>query len=314
VTAPVEPFAALLERRGLSLVRGGTHTLQVNTGLLCNLSCRHCHLEAGPGRKEAMSRETMEAVIDFARRASFEAVDITGGAPEMVPGISCLVEGLVPVSPRILLRTNLSALAEGPGEVLLDLCIAHRIVLIASFPSTSTAQMDSQRGPGAAQNGIAMLRKLNAIGYGVEGTGLELHLVSNPAGAFLPVSQEQSERKFKMDLSRKWGITFNRLYTFANVPMGRFRKWLLSSGNHDEYIRKLADGFNPCTVEGLMCRTMLSVAWDGCLYDCDFNLAAGRYFSGRRTHVSEVREIPPPGTPIAAGDYCYACTAGSGFT
>jgi radical SAM/Cys-rich protein len=128
------------------------------------------------------------------------------------------------------------------------------------------------------------------------------------------VSQAPAERKFRQDLLRKWGISFHRLYTFANVPLGRFRKWLLDSGNHDAYIRKLADGFNPCTVEGLMCRTMLSVSWDGFLYDCDFHLAAGRDFAGRRTHVSEVHEIPPPGKPIATGDYCYACTAGSGFT
>jgi radical SAM/Cys-rich protein len=312
--AAIEPFAAVLERHGLSLVRGDTNTLQINTGLLCNLRCRHCHLEAGPGRQEFMSRATMEAIIAFARRVPFQVIDITGGAPEMVPGLPFLIEGLAPLAPRLLLRSNLSALAGTEGMDLLDLCIAKRLVLMASFPSTNPSQTDVQRGPGVAEAGTAMLKTLNAEGYGVEGTGLELNLVSNPAGAFLPVSQAAAEKKFKRDLSRKWGITFNRLYTFANVPLGRFRTWLVDSGNHERYLKTLADGFNPCTVEGLMCRTLLSVSWDGALYDCDFNLAAGRFLAGRRIHVSEIDGMPAPGSPIAVGDYCYACTAGSGFT
>ena len=185
---------------------------------------------------------------------------------------------------------------------------------MASFPSTDPSRMNAQRGPGAAEAGTAMLKKLNAQGYGVEGTGLELNLVSNPVGAFLPASQAPAEKKFKRDLLRKWGITFNSLYTFANVPLGRFLKWLVDSGNYERYLKALAEGFNPCTVEGLMCRTQLSVSWDGALYDCDFNLAAGRFLAERRIHVSENGGMPPPGSPIAVGDYCYACTAGSGFT
>jgi radical SAM/Cys-rich protein len=313
-TAAIETFADVLERNGLSLVRGGTNVLQINTGLLCNLRCRHCHLEAGPGRKEFMSRATMEDVIAFARRNPFQVIDITGGAPEMVPGLPFLIEGLAPLAPRLMLRSNLAALEGAEGEELLDLCIARRVVLMASFPSTDPSRMNAQRGPGAAEAGTAMLKKLNALGYGVEGTGLELNLVSNPVGAFLPASQAAAEKKFKRDLSRKWGITFNRLYTFANVPLGRFRTWLVDSGNYERYLKALAEGFNPCTVEGLMCRTLLSVSWDGALYDCDFNLAAGRFLSGSRVHVSEIDGMPAPGSPIAVGDYCYACTAGSGFT
>lgn len=313
-TAGVEPFADTLVRHGLSLLRERVQTLQVNTGYLCNLRCRHCHLEAGPGRGECMTRETMEAVVSFARRFPFPAVDITGGAPEMVPELPFLIEGLAALTPRLMLRTNLAAL-DAPGRsAILDLCVAKRVVLVASFPSTNPSRMDSQRGAGVAEAGIAMLRKLNAAGYGMEGSGLELDLVSSPVGAFLPASQAQAEKKFRLDLARKWGVTFNRLYSFANVPLGRFRKWLEDSGNYDRYLSILAKGFNPCTVAGLMCRTLLSVSWDGYLYDCDFNLAAGRCVAGRKTHVSEVREIPPPGTPIAVGDYCYACTAGSGFT
>ena len=312
--AGVEPFADALERHGLSLVRGETTTLQVNTGYLCNLRCRHCHLEAGPGRTEIMSRETMTAVVSFARRFPFRVIDITGGAPELVPDLPFLIEGLAPLAPRLMLRTNLSALSGAAWESLLALCIARRVVLVASFPSTNPSQADAQRGAGVTEAGIAVLKKLNAAGYGVEGTGLELDLVSNPVGAFLPVSQESAERKFRHDLLRKWGVAFNHLHTFANVPLGRFRTWLLRTGNYERYMKTLTEGFNPSAVERLMCRTLLSVSWDGFLYDCDFNLAVGRPHGDRKVHVSDVRELPPPGAPIAVGDYCYACTAGSGFT
>jgi radical SAM/Cys-rich protein len=159
-----------------------------------------------------------------------------------------------------------------------------------------------------------VLKKLNAAGYGVEGTGLELDLVSSPVGAFLPVSRESAEREFRHDLLRKRGVAFNHLYTFANVPLGRFRTGLRETGDYERYVKTLAEAFNPEAVEGLMCRTLLSVSWDGFLYDCDFNLAAGRPAAGHMTHVSDVRELPLPGAPIAVGEYCYACTAGSGFT
>jgi len=312
--AGVEPFADVLGRNGLSLVRDRVHTLQVNTGFLCNLRCRHCHLEAGPGRKEVMSRETMEAVVSFAGRFSFPVIDITGGAPEMVPDLPFLIERLAALAPRLMLRTNLTALAAPEQRALLDLCVARKVALIASFPSTDPSGTDSQRGAGVAEAGIAMIRRLNALGYGVEGSDLVFDIVSSPVGAILPAHQAQVEKEFRQELQGKWGVTFNTLYTFANVPLGRFREGLLDSGQYDGYVRTLAEGFNPCTVAGLMCRTLLSVSWDGTLYDCDFNLAAGRFALGRKTHVSEVRELPPPGTPIAVGDYCYACTVGSGFT
>jgi len=312
--AVVEPFADALERRGLSLVRGEIATLQVNTGYLCNLRCRHCHLEAGPGRAEIMSRETMTAVVAFARRFPFQILDVTGGAPELVPDLPFLIAGLAPLAPRLMLRTNLSAVSGAAWEALLALCVAHRVVLVASFPSTNPSQADAQRGAGVTEAAIAVLKKLNAAGYGVDGTGLELDLVSNPVGAFLPGSQESAERKFRQDLLRKWGIVFNHLYTFANVPLGRFRAWLLRAGHYERYMKTVVDRFNPSAVEGLMCRTLLSVSWDGFLHDCDFNLAVGRPCGDRKAHVSDIRELPPPGAPIAVGDYCYACTASSGFT
>src|SRR5512140_387584 len=313
-TAAVEPFADILLRHGLSLVRDRVHTLQVNTGYLCNLRCRHCHLEAGPGRKEIMSRETMEAVVSFAGRFPFPVIDITGGAPEMVPDLPFLIEALTPLAPRLMLRTNLSALSGAAKEPLLALCVTHRVVLVASFPSTNPSEADAQRGAGATETAIAVLKKLNAAGYGVEGTGLELDLVVNPVGAFLSVSQESAEREFRHDLPRKWGVAFNHLHTFTNAPLGRFRTMLQEAEDYERYLKILSDRFNPSAVERLMCRTLLSVSWDGFLYDCDFNLAAGRSSVDPRIHVSGVRELPPPGSPIATGDYCYACTAGSGFT
>jgi radical SAM/Cys-rich protein len=261
-----------------------------------------------------MSRETMAAVVLFARRFPFQVIDITGGAPELVPELPFLLDGLAPLAPRLMLRTNLSAMNGAARESLLALCVAHRVVLIASFPSTNPSQADAQRGAGVTEAGIAVLKKLNAAGYGVEGTGLELDLVSNPVGAFLPVSQASAERKFRHDLLRKWGVAFNHLYTFANVPLGRFRTWLLRTGNYERYVKTLVETFNPSAIERLMCRTLLSVSWDGYLYDCDFNLSVGRPNGERKVHVSDVRDLPSPGDPIAVGEYCYACTAGSGFT
>ncbi|HEX7519095.1 MAG TPA: DUF3641 domain-containing protein, partial [Candidatus Deferrimicrobium sp.] len=263
---------------------------------------------------EIMSRETMAAIVSFARRFPFQVIDVTGGAPEMVPDLPFLVEGLAPLAPRLMLRTNLSALSGAAREPLLALCVAHRVVLVASFPSTNPSRADAQRGAGVTETAIAVLKKLNAAGDGVEGTGLELDLVSNPVGAFLPGTQASAERRFRRDLLRKWGVAFNHLHTFANAPLGRFRTWLLRTGKYEQYVKTLVEAFNPSAVEGLMCRTLLSVSWDGYLYDCDFNLAVERPNGDRKVHVSDVRELPPPGAPIATGEYCYACTAGSGFT
>lgn len=311
-TPIVDPFANTLARSGVELRRGETTTLQVNVGFLCNQSCRHCHLSAGPGRTEVMSRETMDAVVAFARRGGFSVIDLTGGSPELVPGIEDFLERLAPLTPRILFRANLTALAGRPG--LVDLLARLRVVIVASFPSLSAKETDTQRGEGVFETSIGTLRILNTAGYGREGTGLELDLVSNPAGAFLPPGQVPTEARFHRELAGTRGITFNHLYTFANVPLGRFRAWLTSSGNLEEYFQQLAAGFNPCAVSGLMCRNLISVAWDGVLYDCDFNLARGLPLGGVRKHVWAVEDTPPPGTAIATGDHCYACTVGSGFT
>lgn len=310
----MDAFSDTLARHGLSLQRGRTQTLQVNVGLLCNQSCRHCHLEAGPGRTEAMDLPTMREVVAFAARGGFEAVDITGGAPELVPGIEFLVAALAPLAPRCLFRCNLTALADRDGPALIDLWRSRRVTVVASLPAINEAQTDAQRGRGVWEKSLKALRLLNEAGYGRPDTGLELDLVSNPAGAFVPPSQREAEARFRRELERRWGIAFTSLFTFANVPLGRFRAWLEQSGNLEPYLRTLAERFNPCAVEGLMCRSLVSVGWDGCLYDCDFHLAAGLPLGGRRSHVSEWEAPPAAGMSIPTADHCYACTAGAGFT
>ncbi len=310
----IRPFAQTLVEHGLDLIRGETTTLQINLGLLCNHTCRHCHLEAGPGRTELMNRKTVDTVVAYARRESFQTVDITGGAPELNPNLGYLIETIAPEAPRLMLRVNLTAIAQQNTNYLLDLCMANRVVIVASFPSVSSSQTDAQRGKGVLDRSVAMLGKLNALGYGKNGTGLELNLVSNPTGAFLPVAQSHAEKKFRSDLERKWGISFNNLFTFANVPLGRFLTWLIDSGNLDSYMKKLFSGFNPCAVAGLMCRTLVSVNWNGYLYDCDFNLSKGVYLAGHKRHISEMDGLPGSGTRIPTGNHCYACTAGSGFS
>ena len=306
-------FKQTLDTHGITLCRGRVQTLQINVGLLCDLACKHCHVDAGPHRTEVMSRKTMDAVITFAQKNRFEIIDITGGAPEMVPEIDYLLRGLAPLTGKLMLRTNLTALDHPGMGVLLDLFVSLKVALVASFPSTSPSQADSQRGKGVTDRSVTMLQRLNELGYGQPDSGLDLNLVANPTGAFLPADQEAAEQKFKSDALRKWGIVFNALFTFANMPLGRFRNWLERSGNLDGYMETLQKGFNPCTVDGLMCRSLLSVDWDGLLYDCDFNLAAGLPLGGQPTHVSEYLD-PPEGEPIATGDHCFACTAGSGFT
>jgi len=188
------------------------------------------------------------------------------------------------------------------------------VVVVASFPSLNEAQADSQRGNGTFLSAIAALKKLNAIGYGLEGSGLELNLVSNPAGAFLPASQKETENRFRQVLKQKFGIVFNNLFVFANMPLGRFRQWLIRSGKLEAYLARLVSIFNPCAVDGLMCRTLVSVSWDGYLYDCDFNLSRDLPLGGRKVHVSQIKGRPQPGSPIAVAEHCYTCTAGSGFT
>ncbi|QWV92485.1 arsenosugar biosynthesis radical SAM protein ArsS [Geomonas oryzisoli] len=309
-----ESFGERLARHDLSLTRERTTALQVNVGLACDLACGHCHLEAGPARSEMMSRSVMGEVIACARRFRFDSIDVTGGAPELVPELPFLVRGLASETPRLILRSNLVSLEGERGEALLRLYRELKVVLVASLPAGNQAQTEAQRGAGVWQRSIRALQRLNELGYGLPGSPLELDLVSNPSGAFLPPPQLQAQEKFRRDLARKHGVSFHNLYTFANVPLGRFRSFLERSGNLEGYLEQLRAGFNPCAVAGLMCRGQLSVDWCGRLYDCDFHLAQGIFLGGEQRLVSALTELPPPGTAIAAADHCYACTVGSGFT
>ncbi|MBI4666249.1 MAG: arsenosugar biosynthesis radical SAM protein ArsS [Nitrospinae bacterium] len=305
-------FETFITESGHRLERGRATALQVNMGLACNLSCGHCHLSAGPGRKEMMSAGTAIEVARYFRRGGFDSLDITGGAPEMNPNLPGLIEVAAVDAAKIIVRSNLLLLPLRPA--LVELFRGHRVEITASLPSLSPAQAEAQRGPGFFERFIGAMKYLNGQGYGVEGSGLALNLAVNPVGAFLHSSQSEMETRFRRELARKHGVSFNRLLAFTNVPLGRFGQWLESSGNHAGYLNKLAGLYNRCALEGAMCRYQVSVNWEGYLFDCDFNLAQGLYSGGERIHVSQMENAPEPGAPIAMGDHCYACAAGSGFT
>ncbi len=317
VSPGLDGFSGVLVQHNIELRRIKTSVLQINVGRLCNQRCRHCHLSAGPESREIMSEETAARIIAFAGKHTLETIDITGGAPELNPHLGMMIQQLRPLTRSLILRCNLSALGESlpaQGEELLELMHTCNVDIIASFPALSESQLEAQRGKGMFECSIRTLKRLNSMGWGVADSPLLMHLVSNPAGAFLPPSQEAMEKQFRRILHQKWGISFNSLFTFANVPLGRFREWLIKSGNYKIYLEKLSTAFNPCALDGVMCRNLISVNWDGCLYDCDFNIAADLPMGGRKTHISELESLPDPGTPIAVADHCFTCTAGTGFT
>jgi radical SAM/Cys-rich protein len=252
-------------------------------------------------------------VASFARRFPFEAIDVTGGAPELVPGIGRLVESLAPLAPRLLFRTNLTALLLPGGEELVPLLRRVGAEVVASVPALDAPRGDRFRGEGTMGKCVASLRRLNAAGFGTPGSPLVLDLVSNPPGPFLPPGQEGLEEEYRRSLGEA-GVSFSRLHVFANAPLGRFREWLDRSGEGERYRLLLEESFNPGAVEGLMCRSLLSVDWNGALWDCDFHLAAGIPYSGGSVRAADLDALPPEGREIAVADHCFACTAGAGFT
>jgi len=295
------------------LAAGGITTFQINVGKVCNQTCRHCHVDAGPDRREVMSRETAELCMAALARTEIPTVDITGGAPELTPSFRYLVEESRRLGRSVIDRCNLTVLLIPAQGDLAGFLASHRVEIIASLPSFSSSQTDAQRGEGVFDKSIEALRLLNGLGYGREGTGLLLNLVTNPVGAFLPAGQRSQEAHFKAKLAREHGIVFNRLYTITNMPISRFLEFLIESGNYEAYMERLATAFNPAAAEGVMCRYTLSVGWDGQLYDCDFNqmldLAVDH---GAPNHIREFDPAALSGRRIVTGNHCYGCTAGSG--
>ncbi len=313
-TAAVPAFERQLAAAGLPpLVATGIEVLQLNVGKLCNQACRHCHVDAGPDRREQMTHETARACMRALAASDIPVVDITGGAPELNPNFRWLVEESRRLGRQVLDRSNLTVLLL-PSQADLGAFLAeHRVEVVASLPSVGAAQTDAQRGDGIFDRSIEALRALNALGYGSEGTGLTLNLVTNPVGAFLPGSQASLEAHFKTKLAREHGVVFNRLYTLTNMPISRFLEYLIESGNYDRYMERLVAAFNPRAVDGLMCRTTLSVGWDGTLYDCDFNqmleLAVGPR-SARSIHEFDPAALAR--RRVVTGKHCFGCTAGAG--
>ena len=291
-----------------------TEILQVNIGKMCNQTCRHCHVDAGPDRKEIMTREVMQQCIDAVKNSDFNMVDLTGGAPEMNPDFRWFVEELDKAEVNIIVRCNLTIILANPRYYdLPGFYKAHNIVIISSLPHYSARRTDAQRGEGVFAKSIQALKMLNEVGYGMEGSGLELHLVYNPSGAYLPPSQESLKKDFKRRLKTDFDIEFNDLYTITNMPISRFLEYLIQSGNYDAYIDKLLEAFNPLAVDGLMCRNTVSVGWDGYLYDCDFNQMLDLKIGDKiPLHISDFDEEKMLSRAIITNQHCFGCTAGAG--
>jgi radical SAM/Cys-rich protein len=313
-TASVPEFDAHLARAGLApLTADAVHVLQVNVGKKCNQVCAHCHVDAGPDREEVMTRATAEAVVRALEASGIRTLDITGGAPELNPSFRWLVTEATALGVHVMDRCNLTILSHRGQEDLAEFLAAHRVEVVCSLPYYQERETDRQRGHGVFQRSIEALRQLNALGYARPGSGLALNLVYNPVGAYLPAKQAALEADFKRQLERKHGIVFDGLYTITNMPISRFLEYLLGSGNYDAYMQKLVTAFNPATVPGLMCRTMISVGYDGCLYDCDFNQMLDlEVDSSVPRHIDDFSAAALAGRPIVTARHCYGCTAGAG--
>ncbi len=286
--------------------------LQVNMGKMCNQICAHCHVDAGPDRREIMTKETMQLCLDAVEKGAIKVADLTGGAPEMNPLFRWFVEELTKRNVHVMVRCNLTIIvANRKFNDLPEFYKKHNVEIISSLPHFSRIRTDAQRGDGVFDQSIKALKMLNKVGYGKEESGLHLNLVYNPSGAFLPPSQSSLERDFKERLKSKYEIVFNSLFAITNIPISRFLDYLIRSDNYDSYMEELSNAFNPMAVEGLMCRNTLSVGWDGYLYDCDFN----QMLEMKCQHVEHIRDFDKEllnSRAIKVGKHCYGCTAGAG--
>ena len=313
-TASYPPFETQLDHIGLLPLRAtGITVFQINVGKLCNQTCRHCHVDAGPDRTESMSRETAEQCIQALAKTDIPTVDITGGAPELNPNFRWLVEQSRALGRHVMDRCNLSVLLLPSQADLAEFLSRHGVEIVASLPYYRASQTDAQRGEGVFEKSIEALQRLNGLGYGRPDSGLALNLACNPVGAFLPPKQEAIEAQFRKELRTRHGIEFNHLYTITNMPISRFLEFLLESGNYKQYMERLANAFNPASAAGVMCRYTISVSWDGTLYDCDFNqmlnLPVGH---GAPAHIRDFDPAQLNHRRITTRNHCYGCAAGAG--
>jgi len=313
----LQPFELRLRQEKMELRRKAIETVQINLGRLCNQACLHCHVEAGPNRTEIMDRRTVDLVIEFVAASGATTTDLTGGAPELNPNFRFLIDGLTGLGKRVIVRSNLTVLLEPGLQDLPESFAAKQIEIVASLPCYTQENVDGQRGAGVYQKSMAVLRQLNGLGYGQEGSGLVLNLVYNPGGAALPGEQEGLEADYKRELMKRFGLVFNHLYVITNQPIGRFSRQLSQNGEEDQYARLLIGAFNPATLSQLMCLRQVSISWDGFIFDCDFNQILG--LSLGNGHAYRLGEISPEAlvyrlqdSAIKTGSHCFACTAGAG--
>ncbi|MFY0524952.1 arsenosugar biosynthesis radical SAM (seleno)protein ArsS [Archangium gephyra] len=307
-------FDEALRQSGLHPLRPGRLDIfQMNLGKMCNQTCRHCHVDAGPDRREVMSRETMELCLAALAKTSIPTVDLTGGAPEMNPHFRWLVEEVRKLGRHVMDRCNLTILETKPHYELPGFLAEHRVEVVCSLPHYRALNTDKQRGEGVYEQSIRALKRLNALGYGDGQSGLRLVLVTNPVGAFLPAGQASLEAEWKRELLRNHGIRFDSLYALTNMPISRFLEWLRESGNLETYLQRLVTAFNPAAAQRVMCRNTLSVGWDGQLYDCDFNqMLELPVEAGAPRHIRDFDLAALEARTIVTDRHCFGCTAGAG--
>lgn len=314
VEARFEPFADKIGAWGYKpLHPDRIDIFQVNIGKLCNQSCAHCHVDAGPDRTELMSRELLEQCLHILDTYNIPTVDITGGAPEMNPHFRWFVEECRKLGKKVMNRCNLTIIVANPKyNDLPDFFAQNQVHIVSSLPYFSKSRTDAQRGDGVFDDSIKALQMLNAVGYGQPDSGLLLDLVYNPSGAFLPAGQSVLEPEFKRQLKNRYNIDFNHLFAITNMPISRFLEYLLQTGNYQEYMQKLVDAFNPGTIAGLMCRNTLSVGWDGAIYDCDFNQMLQLPVACASKNIIDFDVEALNNRAIVLNQHCYGCTAGAG--
>ncbi|MDB4825451.1 arsenosugar biosynthesis radical SAM protein ArsS [Gammaproteobacteria bacterium] len=297
------------------LRRKRLQTLQVNLGYLCNQSCTHCHVNAGPNRTEVMTSDTVDAVIDFLDESRVKRLDLTGGAPELNPYFRRLVIAARELNVEVIDRCNLTVLLESGQEDLAEFLAGQEVEIVASLPCYSEKNVNSQRGKGVFHDSIIALRQLNRLGYGEANSGLQLNLMYNPTGPFLPPSQRTLEVEYRQHLDDQYGVHFNQLFTLVNMPIQRFGSTLVSKGEFEDYMTLLRGNFSSENLSKVMCRELISVDWQGLIYDCDFNQMLGLPLlidGNKRPHIRDIRPVNLKDQPIGVADHCYGCTAGSG--